>query len=112
MRSAVSIALVTSLIGSALPVAAQQHTPMPGPIARSITREATRFATVQQSKPVDSEWSRVRKLAPGTELIVIVKGSQPSNRYFVAGGGSDLAVLDVGASWLPARARDGLRDLG
>ena len=111
MRSAVSLALVTSLIGSALPVAAQQHTPMPGPIARSITREATRFATVEQSKPVDSEWSRVRKLAPGTELIVIVKGSQPSNRYFVAGDESDLTVLNVGAPSLPTAARDVLRDL-
>jgi hypothetical protein len=111
MRSAVSLALVTSLIGSALPVAAQPNTPMAGPIARSITREAARFATVQQSKPVDSEWSRVRTLAPGTELIVIVKDSPPVNRYFVAGDESDLTVLNVGDPALPTAARDVLRDL-
>src|SRR5437667_10970852 len=97
MRSAVSLALVTSLIGSALPVAAQQHTPMAGPIAPSITREATRFATVEQSKSVDSEWSRARKLAPGTELIVIVKGSPPSNRSFVTGERRALTARKEGA---------------
>ena len=109
MRSAVSLALVTSLIGSALPAAAQQNTPMADPIARSVTREAARFATVQES--IDPDWSAVRKLAPGTELIVIVKGSQPANRYFVAGDESDLTVLNVGDPALPTATRDVLRNL-
>ena len=78
MRSAVSFALVTSLIGSAVPVAAR-HSP---------------FATVQQDEPVDSGWSRVRKLATGTELIVTVQGAPLANRYFVAGDESDLTVLN------------------
>ena len=111
MRLVVSLALVTSLMGSALPVAARQHTPMTGLIARSITQAAARFATVQQSTPVDSEWSRVRRLAPGTELVVIVTGSRPANRYFVAGDASDLTVLNVGDPALPAAARDVLRNL-
>jgi hypothetical protein len=95
MRSAVSLALITSLIGSAVPVAAR-HSP---------------FATAQQDEPVDSEWSRVRKLAPGTELIVIVKGAQLANRYFVAGDESDLTVLNVDDPALTSAARDVLRDL-
>ena len=82
-------------IGSAVPVAAR-HSP---------------FATVQQDEPVDSEWSRVRKLAPGTELIVIVKGAQRPNRYFVAGDESDLTLLNVDDPALPDVARDVLRDL-
>ena len=110
MRSAVSRALVISLIGSALPVAAQQNTPTVSPIARSITREAARFATVQQST-LDSEWSRVRKLAPGSELIVTVKGSPPAQRYFVAGDESDLTVLTLTDPALPAAVRDVLRDM-
>ena len=111
MRSAGSLALVISLIGSALPVTAQQNTPTVGPIARSITREAARFATVRQSKPVDSEWLRVRNLAPGTEIIVTVKGSLPAQRYVVAGDESDLTVLNLTDPTLPAAVRDVLRDL-
>ena len=110
MRSAVSLALATALIGSALPAAAQQHTPMAGPIVRSIPREAARFADVHQSEPVDSEWSRVRRLAPGTELIVIVNGSQAARRYFVAGDDCDLTVLNVGDAAL-STAAGVLRDL-
>ena len=86
MRSAVSFALVTSLIGLAVRVAAR-HSP---------------FATVQQDEPVDSGWSRVRKLATGTELIVTVQGAPLANRYFVAGDESDLTVLNVDAPASPA----------
>lgn len=111
MKSVVSLALVISLIGSALPAAAQQNTPMPDQVARSITREAARFAGVQQRAPLDSEWSRVRRLAPGTELVVIVEGAQPANRYFVAGDESELTVLNVGNPALPNTARNVLRDL-
>lgn len=111
MRSAVSCALVISLIGSALPAAAQQNTPVSGSIAGSITRTATRFATVQPGEPVDSEWSRVRTLAPGTELIVIINGFHSADRYFVAGNESDLTVLNAGAPTLRTGARDVLRDL-
>jgi hypothetical protein len=109
MRSAVSCTLITSLIASAVPVAAQQNRQEVGPITRSITREAARFATVQQSNPVDSQWSRVRKLAPGTELIVIVKGAQRPNRYFVVEIESDLTVLNVDDAALTSAARDVLR---
>ena len=110
MRSAVSFALVTSLIGSAVPIAAQQNIPVAGPITRSITREAARFAA-QQDEPVDSEWSRVRKLAPGTELIVTVQSAQIANRYFVAGDESGLTVLSVEAPALAGATSDVLRDL-
>ena len=109
MRSTVVLALVTSLIGSVHPVAAQQNTPIGGPIARAIAREAARQPTVQQSGPAESEWPRVRKLAPGTELIVTVKRSQPADRYLVQAGDSDLTVLNLSAPALPTAARDVLR---
>jgi hypothetical protein len=109
--SPVLLALVVLPIGSALSVAAQRDTPAAGPIALSINREAARLATVQQGQPDDPEWSRVRTLAPGTELIVIVNASQLARRYFVAGDESSLTVLNVGAPALPVAARDVLRDL-
>ena len=111
MRSAVSLALVTSMLGSALPVAAQQNTPLAGPISHSIIPGAARFATLQESNVVDSEWSRVRTLAPGTEVILIVKDLELANRYFVAGDESDVTVLNVGNPALPSAAREVLRDL-
>jgi hypothetical protein len=111
VRSVVSLALVTSLIGSSLPVAAEQNTPMDGPIARSATGKVARFVAAEQRTPGDSEWSRVRRLAPGTELIVTVKSSQPASRYFVGGDESGLTMLNIGAPALPTDARNVLRSL-
>jgi len=111
VRSVVSLALVTSLIGSALPVVAAQNTPMNGPIARSVTAEAARFVTAEQPTAGDSEWARVRRLAPGTELIVTVKSAQPASRYFVGGDDSGLTMLNIGAPTLPTAARNVLRSL-
>src|SRR5262245_23956921 len=111
VRSVVSLALVTSLSASALPVVAEQNTPMNGPIARSVTGEVARLVTTEQRASDDSEWSRVRRLAPGTELIVIVKNSQPASRYFVGGDESGLTMLNIDASALPTDARNVLRSL-
>lgn len=111
MRSAVSLVLAISLIGSALPVKAQRHPSTAGPIARSISREAERLAAMRQNQPVDPEWSRVRHLAPGTELIVTIKDSQPAPRRFVMGDESDLLVLNLNDPALPAAARDVLSDI-
>ena len=77
MRSAVSLALVTSLIATAVPVAARDTSPL---------------ATVQQSNPVDSQWSRVRKLAPGSEIIVTIEGAQPVERRVVRVDESSLTL--------------------
>jgi hypothetical protein len=91
MKSALSIALIVCLAGSTLPAAALE----PGAadlIARSMTREATRFAAAPQHQSADAEWSRVRNLAPGTEVVLTVKGSQPDRQYFVQADESDLTV--------------------
>lgn len=110
MRSARLLSLIASVVGSALPAAAQQNTLTIDPIARSVTREAARFATVQQSQPVEADWSRVHRLVPGTEITVKVKGSPPTQRYFVAVNDSDMTVLTLTAA-LPPAVRDGLGDI-
>ncbi len=109
MRIAASIASAMLAIGSARLVVAQQPS-TPGPIGRSMARAATHLATFEQSERVDAGWSRVRKIAPGTELIVTVKGSPPVNRYFVAGDESHLTVLNVSNRSLPATTKHALRD--
>jgi len=111
MRSSISFGLVVSLIGSAARAAAQQHIPTADPIARSVRRETSGFATIQQSKAADPEWSRVRKLAPGTELIVVVSGAERAHRYLVAADEPELTVLNVNDTTLPIAVRDALRDV-
>jgi hypothetical protein len=110
MKSALSITLITCLVGLSLPVTAQQQTATAGPLARAATRAAARFSTAAQSQPGDSEWLGVRELEPGTEITVTVKGSQPGQRYFIAGDQSYLTVLNVADSGLPPSAMQVLVD--
>ncbi len=124
MKSAVSLALSMCLVSSAFPVAAQDGiVATPGPIARAITREAAHLATageptpsgveaVQQGvKPTQTNWSRVSKLAPGTKIVVTVKGSQPATRYLVRADESNLTVLNLTDPALPGTATRVLRDM-
>jgi hypothetical protein len=75
MKTALSLTLIASLVGSALPVAAQEKTETTaGPLARAITREVIRLAAVPQSHVAESEWSQVKRLTLGTEVTVTVQG--------------------------------------
>src|SRR5438876_3645065 len=113
MKSAVSLTLIVSLIGSALPATAQERLdePASGPIARTVGREAARLVASQPDEPADQDWSDVRKLRPGTEIVVTAKGSPPVNRYFVTGDDSDLTLLNVSDPALPTAVSDVLRDV-
>jgi hypothetical protein len=90
---------------------APERTVAAGTFARAIAREAVRLAAVQPGgSPAESNWTRVRRIVPGTELTLTVKGSPPgAQRYFVAGDDSDLTVLNVAEPGIPAAARDVLR---
>jgi hypothetical protein len=134
MKAALSLALIVALITPALPVTAhgQAETPRSfslfaqattGLLARAATREAVRLASageplssgieaVQQGgTPVESNWSRVRQLAPGTQIIVTVKGAPSVQRCFVAGSQSDLTALNLADPALPAAATHVLREM-
>ena len=89
MKSALSLTLIMCLVASALPVTAQEK----GPLARAVTREAVRLAAVQLGgTPAESNWSHVRGLAPGTEVIVTVRGSKFARCTFVQADESALIV--------------------
>ena len=136
MKSLLSLALIACLVAPAVPVAAQEQAAAPfdirgsalqataGPLARAATREADRLVAAGELTPSDgaaawqsgksappSDWSRVRKLAPGTEIIVTVKGAPPARRYFVAEDESDVTVLKMADPTLPAAVRDLLREV-
>ena len=133
---AISLALILALMTPAPPLSAQAQTeapksfdfrgpaPMTGPLARAAIRETIRLAattpepevppieSIQQGRQSGpSDWSRVRDLAPGTELIVIVTGVPPATRYLIAQSESALTVLNVTGATLPFAARDELRDV-
>jgi hypothetical protein len=112
MKSALSLTLIVSLVWSAQPVAAQDRmASTAGPIASAVTRLAFRLAADPQSETADPNWSRVRMLTPGAEIIVTLQGAPPRKRYFVAADGSDLTVLNLTDPALPSTATRGLRDL-
>jgi hypothetical protein len=84
-----ALAMVMSLAVASVPVAGQ------GPLRRSIEREAVRLTRedADQAHPDDPGWSRVRNLAPATELLVTTEGAVSVHRWFVAADESALTVL-------------------
>jgi hypothetical protein len=58
----------------------------------------------------DVDWSRVRRLEPGTQITVTTNGSQPGTRYVLSVDDSSISVLNLAGSSLPASARKTLRD--
>jgi hypothetical protein len=113
MKSAISLALCMCLVSSAFPVAAQDGiAATPGPMARAITREAVRLGTVQEVvKPGDADWASVRRLAPGTEVIVTVRGSRSGIRHVVSASDSVLTVLNLADRSLPEAATRALLNI-
>lgn len=130
MKSGLSLTLMVCLAGSALPVSAQERTEA-GPLARAVTRESVRLAgagerstsvteTIQQGgQRAGSQWPRVSKLAPGTEIIVTAKRSPPApghavrglqgQGYVVQADESGLTMLNLSDATLSAAEREMLR---
>jgi hypothetical protein len=85
MKSLLAVMVVITLAATPVPVAAGQSTASPprGPISRAITPEALRIAirAVPEPRKIREQaspgWSKVRRLKPGTEIIVTVAGEAP-----------------------------------
>jgi len=93
MQLAVSIPLIVCLVTSTLPLEAQDRMQSTaGPIARGIAREAARLTVDQPASSIDAEWSRVRKLASGSRIIVTIEGAQPVERRVVRVDESSLTL--------------------
>jgi hypothetical protein len=119
VKSALSLTLVVCVAGSSLPATAHERSESPAnPITESIALEATRLAAEPPANPggpdrasVHSDWSPIRKLQPGTEIVVIVSGASPAKRYILAADDSGMALLNLTDSRLPGAARRALREL-
>jgi hypothetical protein len=106
-----AIPLVVALAGLALPVTAQEKVTPDGLFASAVTRESVRLALDPQGGFAHVEWSRVRKIAPGTEITITVRGSQAAERYFVSVGDSRITVLNLTDRTLPVAAARALREV-
>ena len=110
MKSALSLTLIVCLVASALPAAAQEHTEtrgsfdIRGPAAQTMAERPLTRAAMREALRARSDWSRVRKLAPGTEVVVTVRGSKPGKRSLVLADESDLTVLNLTVPTLPRAA--------
>ena len=59
----------------------------------------------------DVDWSRVSRLKPGDELIVVLKGSDEAVRHFVSADDHVVRVLNLADSAMPAATGRALREI-
>ena len=114
IKSIFALTLALTMVASALPLTAEEPVRSlepDGSLARAITREGVRLARAPQGGSTDVEWSRVRRLAPGTEIRVTIRGSQAANVYFVSADDSGLTGLDLTDPALPVASARVLRDI-
>ena len=88
MKSLLSLAVVVTLVVSGVPIAAAPQTPLS-----------------------DFAWASLRATAPGAEVVVTVRGAEPSRRYFVQAAEAELTVLNLSDPALPRDARRLLLDV-
>jgi hypothetical protein len=120
MKSALSLTLILALITSALPVTAQEGIDRAAsPVGRAITRENARLAAEpilvdagqQAGKSTNADWSRVRKLEPGAQIMLTANGSEPGERYVLSTDESGITILNLADPTLPADVFQVLRHL-
>lgn len=64
------------------------------------------------AQPTPDIWGHLRGLAPGTEILVTLRGSDgPGKRYFLAATDSELTTLNLTDPRLPRDARNVLRNV-
>src|SRR5712691_10668420 len=97
MKSLISVVLVASLMGPALPAAARSGSGPTHPFARATAHEGLRVGVGQQGPLANRKWERLRKLEPGTELEVTVRGVELGTRYFILADESGITALNVTA---------------
>jgi hypothetical protein len=103
MKAAVSLTLVLAMMTSALPASAQERidTRTEAPIQLAIAREAARLAAEpaligsQPEASTNAAWARVSQLAPGTGIIVMIRGEQDLNGRFVSADDVTVTIADI-----------------
>ena len=134
-KAILSLTLIPALVTLPIRVTAQDQTPFPpvpfdlldsasgpGPLARSAALEAIRLGAgadkpttsaredVEQGRQAGpSDWSHVREIVPGTEVVMTVGSAQPATCYLLAANAIELWVLNGADPALSAEAKNLLR---
>jgi hypothetical protein len=98
--------VILVLVAAPLQVMAQD-----GPLARSISREVARIQPDQQENNANTDWNRVPKLTPGTEITLAIQGAKPGNGYFLSADDSSITMLNLTESTLAANVKRVLRNI-
>ena len=119
MKRVLSLIVVGALIAPALPVAAEETVvrsvdalrAAPGIDAvRPLAGRSARWPT-RNEDTLFLEWSRVRKLKPGSEVRLMAPDATPITRYFVSADDRALTVLNLDQSGLSRAATKAMREL-
>ena len=85
------------------------------PLRESALREATRLAESSQRPSADADWSRVRRIKPGTIVRIETSASArrdvQDRRYVIQTDESSITVLDLTRLVSPPEVRGALRDV-
>ena len=83
---------------------------------RAITQAGSRVTADRLKEPAGASantnwyWSRVRRLEPGTEIMVTANASRSGKRFVLSADESSMTVLNLTDAALPLAVRDVLRD--
>jgi hypothetical protein len=107
-------AMTVFLVLVGTPASAQQAAaPTPVPLASAIAREAARLGAqnVAQVDTPRSDWSQVRQLTKGTEVLITLGTAPPTRRYIFSSSESEVVVLNITDPGLPADVRVRLAEI-
>ena len=105
----VTVAFAVAICVTRLAAASSLH--------ESTLREATRLAGLSQRSSAGSDWSRVRRLKPGTAIVLVERNSPAQlstvqdRRHVIRTDETSITVLNLTRVVLPPEVRGALRDL-
>lgn len=118
MTRSVSVVLALSL-GFSSAVSGQQRGPIRAwlesearqNVAAASAAERSVESEVPDDRSADVGWSRVRRLKPGREITLTIRGLQPASRYLLSADESGITLLNLTDPTLPTAAARALREI-
>ena len=124
MKAVLSLTLTICLLASALSEAGQEPLGTAGPPAGAVEREVAGRLNPASESPTPvmrfpqaggnhqaSDWSSVRALAPGTQIVITLKGSPRISRLVVVADESELVLVNMTSPSLSQTTTGALIDM-
>jgi hypothetical protein len=81
-----------------------------GPLTKVISRQPVPLARRQAEESAHAEWARVRKLEPGREISVTIRGAGQNSLLFISADEAGITMLNLTGAPLPDSAARVLRE--